>query len=208
MREDDYAGVAGIYDPLLNPFLNSTRRLVRRALKDHYGNPVLDMGCGTGRQALYLSKAGIRVVGVDRSPAMLAQARKKTPDSVGLVQGDLRELGFKDDAFDAVLFSFVLHEMPVEVREAALREAMRVSKRMVFIVDYRLPSTFLGRVFSSFAHIPERLAGPEHYRQFRDFMRRGALPGLTHNKGLGFVETRPALLGAAELAVFWVMERK
>ncbi len=41
------------------------------------GGPVLEIGCGTGRVALPLAKAGLPVVGVDVSPAMLAVAREK-----------------------------------------------------------------------------------------------------------------------------------
>lgn len=38
------------------------------------GGPVLDVGCGTGRVAIELARAGYEVVGVDLSAAMLAQA--------------------------------------------------------------------------------------------------------------------------------------
>jgi SAM-dependent methyltransferase len=46
------------------------RRLARRA-----GGPVLELGCGTGRVSLPLAKAGVAVVGIDRSAGMLARAR-------------------------------------------------------------------------------------------------------------------------------------
>jgi SAM-dependent methyltransferase len=41
------------------------------------GDPVLDMGCGTGRVMLFLAQHGHRVVGVDPSAAMLARGRAK-----------------------------------------------------------------------------------------------------------------------------------
>jgi SAM-dependent methyltransferase len=52
--------------------------------------PVLDVGCGTGRLLLPLVEAGIEVIGVDCSPAMLALARRKLGDRVSLIEGDMR----------------------------------------------------------------------------------------------------------------------
>ena len=49
---------------------------------------VLDAGCGTGRVAIELERRGIDVVGVDLDPAMLDQAREKSPDTVWVL-GDL-----------------------------------------------------------------------------------------------------------------------
>jgi SAM-dependent methyltransferase len=41
---------------------------------------LLDAGCGTGRIAIELDRRGRKVVGADRDPAMLEQARAKAPD--------------------------------------------------------------------------------------------------------------------------------
>src|SRR5262245_1837708 len=72
------------------------------------GGPVLELGCGTGRIALPLAKAGLHVTGVDRSEAMLTVARRKLaalPASVqahvSLVNQDMSELNL------GLRFSFV-----------------------------------------------------------------------------------------------------
>ncbi len=55
------------------------------------GSSVLDMGCGTGRHSIELSKRGYRVVGVDRSTEMLKQARQSANEAkvdVQFVQAD------------------------------------------------------------------------------------------------------------------------
>lgn len=70
------------------------RRLASRA-----GGPVLELGCGTGRIAVPLARAGVRVFGLDRSHAMLARARTRVGRSglaglVTLVRGDVRRLPF------------------------------------------------------------------------------------------------------------------
>jgi SAM-dependent methyltransferase len=70
-----------------------------RTLAVQAGGPVLELGCGTGRVALPLGRAGATVVGVDRSRAMLDYARRRARRSrlqrrVHLVRGDIRFLPF------------------------------------------------------------------------------------------------------------------
>ena len=70
-----------------------------RNLAIHAGGPVLELGCGTGRIALPLGRAGVTLVGIDRSDAMLARARSRVKRSsmagrVQLVRGDIRHLPF------------------------------------------------------------------------------------------------------------------
>lgn len=56
------------------------------------GQAVLDIACGTGRVALRLAQIGIRVVGMDLAPDMLAVAQQKTQGlpNVRWVQADMR----------------------------------------------------------------------------------------------------------------------
>ena len=65
----------------------------------HAGGPVLELGCGTGRIAVPLGRAGVFLTGIDRSAAMLARARARIgrarlAGAVRLVQGDIRHLPF------------------------------------------------------------------------------------------------------------------
>jgi SAM-dependent methyltransferase len=57
------------------------------------GQPVLELTCGTGRVAIPIARAGVRVVGLDLSPHMLAVAREKSVGlaTLRLVEGDMRE---------------------------------------------------------------------------------------------------------------------
>jgi ubiquinone/menaquinone biosynthesis C-methylase UbiE len=70
-----------------------------RNLAVHAGGAVLELGCGTGRISLPLAKAGVALVGIDRSAPMLDRARKRLrrarlTDRVQLVRGDIRHLPF------------------------------------------------------------------------------------------------------------------
>jgi SAM-dependent methyltransferase len=64
-------------DPVLYDWEYRRRRqdvAFYRMLADERGGPILDAGCGTGRLLVPLARDGHRVVGIDRSPAMLARA--------------------------------------------------------------------------------------------------------------------------------------
>lgn len=56
------------------------------------GSPILELGCGTGRLALALARAGHQVTGVDNLPAMLERAREKASAAGTQVAGRLRLL--------------------------------------------------------------------------------------------------------------------
>jgi SAM-dependent methyltransferase len=63
------------------------------------GGPVLELGCGTGRITIPLGRAGVSIVGVDRSEPMLARARQRIRRArlggrVRLIRGDIRHLPF------------------------------------------------------------------------------------------------------------------
>ena len=86
------------------------RRDVRfwQAFARQAGGPVLELGCGTGRVTSPLGRAGIRIVGLDRSPEMLARARRRVRRlgahaPVSLVRGDVSSLPFMDARFSAVI---------------------------------------------------------------------------------------------------------
>ena len=74
--------------------------------------PVLELGCGTGRIAVPVARAGARIVGIDRSDEMLARARKRLirarlQKRLTLVRGDIRELPFAARTrFSAVLAAY------------------------------------------------------------------------------------------------------
>lgn len=65
---------------------------------------VLDAGCGTGRVAIELAARGVRVLGVDADPDMVAAAREKAPE-LAWQHSDLAELDTGADRFDVVVLA-------------------------------------------------------------------------------------------------------
>jgi tellurite methyltransferase len=87
---------------------------------------VLDLGCGQGRDALMVARAGHRVVGVDLSGVgieqMVATALREGLDIEGVV-ADIRAFR-SDTVFDIVILDRVLHMLPETDRMTVLGRAM------------------------------------------------------------------------------------
>ncbi len=72
----------------------------------HPPGRAIDLGCGTGTNAIYLAKNGWQVVGVDFSWRALSIARRKSKEQgvkVTFIQDDVSKLSKIDDNFDLVL---------------------------------------------------------------------------------------------------------
>src|SRR6476469_6924534 len=87
------------------------------------GRRTLDLGCGEGRLSRDLMALGHQVVGVDRSPAMLAAARELDPE-IETHLADAAALPFNDASFDLAVAFMSLQD--IDDFEGAIREAARV----------------------------------------------------------------------------------
>ena len=68
---------ATVYDHDANPLPALEEPIVQAAAGNVTGLTALDLGCGTGRHAMWLNSAGANVTAVDFSPGMLEVARRK-----------------------------------------------------------------------------------------------------------------------------------
>ena len=90
------------------------------------GTNLLDAGCGAGLALQLADKRGATVSGIDAAEGLLVVARGRVP-AADVRHGDIEELPFADDAFDAVTaFNSVQYATDPT---AALREIKRVAKR-------------------------------------------------------------------------------
>lgn len=101
----------------------------------------LDVGCGTGRLLASLHGAwpGMKLTGIDLSAPYLGEARRLIGRTarVKLEEAAAEALPFDDASLDLVVSSFLLHELPQQIRGAAIAEMARVVKPdgLVVIVD-------------------------------------------------------------------------
>jgi SAM-dependent methyltransferase len=86
---------------------------------------VCDVGCGPGQVARYLHDRGVRVRGIDLSPAMIERARRLNAD-IDFGQEDLRRLEAADGAYSGLTAFYSIIHLPRDEVTAALRELRRV----------------------------------------------------------------------------------
>jgi len=115
-----------------------------RILRRHgvSGGLVTDLGCGSGRWARELNRAGFEVFGVDRSPALVRMARRIAPQS-RFVVGSLWKVALP--ASDAVTsIGECLNYAPAGTPERMFRRVYRALRPGgVFLFDVAGPSRFL-----------------------------------------------------------------
>lgn len=141
-------GFPRIYDLLLRILTRGREQQYREDLLDLAGvapgHRVLDIGCGTGTQAIAIhrrAQPGGSVVGVDVSENMTAAARRKVRRvGVEIVfhHADAARLPFEDGCFDVVTITTVMHMIPPSRRRLCLSDASRVLRcgGRVLLIDY------------------------------------------------------------------------
>jgi SAM-dependent methyltransferase len=127
---DPFAGFARFYDVDYRHHTDDLDFIAMLAAD--FGDPVLELGSGTGRVLLPLALASHRVTGVDASPALHAVARQKLAAAnlarqVTLIEGDLRtfDLTPKNFAFAVCASNTLMHFTSVEDQLAVLHNAWK-----------------------------------------------------------------------------------
>jgi ubiquinone/menaquinone biosynthesis C-methylase UbiE len=104
---------------------------------------VLDLGCGSGRQVVYLAKHGFDVYGIDIAKEGIKIARnwlKEENLKVNLKVGDIyKKLPYQNNFFDAIISTQTLHHNKIEKIRKAIKEVERVLKPrgLIFITMRR-----------------------------------------------------------------------
>ena len=104
-----YDDWASIYDSIYSYVSDDIPFYVEAAIQSN--GPVLELGCGTGRVAIPIAKAGIDIVGLDSSESMLEIARRKKADvptiteNLSFIHGDMRDFSL-DTRFSLVIIPF------------------------------------------------------------------------------------------------------
>lgn len=171
--------VAKIYDPLLSPALKQVRIAVLNELLKYKSKDILDLCCGTGDQLKLLSKNGFKNLHcLDLSDSMLKIARKGN-FPIKIYAADAAKTGFKSGSFDVIIISFAIHEKDRNTQESMINEAHRIIKEngLMLIVDFIFDERTMlaGRLGIS---LIERIAGKEHYRNFRSYIKNNGLSDL------------------------------
>ncbi|GAB3568098.1 class I SAM-dependent methyltransferase [Amycolatopsis endophytica] len=125
-----YDTVAVDYARLLEGLLEQTPEdlAMLRLFADYVradGGQVADIGCGTGRVTTYLDSLGVPVFGIDLSPGMLAEARRRYPH-LRFEVGAMADLALEDESLGGILAWYSIIHTPPELLPAVFAEFARV----------------------------------------------------------------------------------
>ncbi|WMJ08804.1 class I SAM-dependent methyltransferase [Nitrosomonas sp. sh817] len=123
------------YDPMMRwlfPELRIRSALVTQA-RIRSGQPVLDIGCGTGTLTLLIKQTEPEAVvcGLDADPEILRIAQEKSDRNekpILLQQGTATCLPYANETFDHVFSSLLMHHLTRVDKQQALKEIFRVLK--------------------------------------------------------------------------------
>jgi ubiquinone/menaquinone biosynthesis C-methylase UbiE len=138
---------------------------VRRFVEVDGNERAIDVGTGAGALAFALAPLVREVVGVDRVPELLAEARKRAPENVTFVEEDATRLSFPAGSFDVAATARTLHHVPrPELLVAELARVVRPGGH-VLVIDQIAPADPLAALeLDRF----ERARDPAHTRLLPD----------------------------------------
>jgi demethylmenaquinone methyltransferase/2-methoxy-6-polyprenyl-1,4-benzoquinol methylase len=179
---------------------------------------VLDVATGTAAVAIELvRRSGCRVVGLDQSGEMLAEARRRVDaaalsDRIELVQGEAEQLTFDDASFDGLTFTYLLRYVTDPL--STLRELTRVVRPggTIAMLEFGVPRGLARPAWELWVRIGLPAAGmliSPGWREvgsflgpsIREFHRANDLPVLWRSAGLEGVQSRRMSLGGG--LVMW-----
>ncbi len=139
---------------------------------------VLEVGVGTGKNMPYYPQ-DVKVVGIDLSDRMLAQARQRAQVDgvqVELYEMDAQNLEFEEDSFDAAIATFVFCSVPDAIR--GLQQLARVVKpkgQILFLEHVRVNQPLIGSLMDLLNPLVVRLMGANINRRTEANVRRAGL---------------------------------
>lgn len=93
--------------------------------------PILELGCGTGHLQASLSRHGVRAIGLDRSPAMLLQARRR---SLTLIQADSQAVPLRNGTIQTVVAIFPSPYIIAPATRAQIAQLLQPGGRLVVLL--------------------------------------------------------------------------
>jgi ubiquinone/menaquinone biosynthesis C-methylase UbiE len=151
--------------------------VVAECLSGRAPGVALDAACGTDRFAEFLTRGGHQVIGVDSSPDMLAQARRRVPDGQFHV-AELDQLPLPDDSADVIVCALALVHVPR--LEPVLAEFARVLRPggdlVIFDIHHELVTR--GSVITARGPAGEPCIVATYRHQLGDYLRAALSHGL------------------------------
>lgn len=168
-----YKALSKIYDLLDVIYFRNNKHNPRSILIDYINqndDMILDICTGTASNAISIAnrKKDTRIIGIDISKEMLQIAKKKIQkhglNNINLYKMNATQTSFKDNTFNVIVISLVLHELPEELANNMLLEAKRILKPdgKLLVLEWEEPQSILKKIL----FYPIRKLEPKGFEQF------------------------------------------
>jgi ubiquinone/menaquinone biosynthesis C-methylase UbiE len=176
-----------LYDLLVGPLVYAFHRSAYKTANPKSGLKVLEVGCGTSLQLKRYAGHASHLVGIDLDLSMVKRSGKNLKSKGTAMVADGSAMPFPDDSFDLVLMSFVIHEMPSELRLPVLKDIKRVLKPegRLILTDYCPQNVkgITGNIFWQGIKLIEKMAGKTHNGHFKDYCMANGMEPLIEKTG-------------------------
>lgn len=171
------------YDLFIAPNQDKMFAKIRELIKPD--STILDVGCGTGRFSFFISDKCNSVTGIDLSIRNIERAEsnlKKNPNKkIKFLHTDIEYIIKSKLKFDYAVITYVIHEVDESGRIKLLNDIASVAEKVI-IGDYLVPQK--RGIWFLINELVEFIAGEEHYRNYKNFIKNGGIPGLVQKTEL------------------------
>lgn len=140
---------------------------------------ILDVGCGTGRFSFFIADKCNSVTGIDLSQRNIKKAeanlRIKPNDKISFRHGDVSDIIGQNVRYDYAVLTYVIHEVDENERAPLIKSISSLADKII-IGDYLVPRH--KGFWNLLNELVEFAAGKEHYKNFKNFVRKGGLTNL------------------------------
>ena len=116
----EQAGDKPVFDDWLDKYLN----ILKKA-----STPILDLGCGKGNNALYLTEKGFNVVACDYSKEAIKSLKKFVPKAKTKLVDISKKLPFNNQEFEIIIADLSLHYFDSKTTMQIMEEIKRILKK-------------------------------------------------------------------------------
>ncbi len=173
-----------IYDKFIAPNQDRMFATIKEIIEPN--SAIIDVGCGTGRFAFYLSDKVKKVVAIDLSKRNIERANlsllKKPNTKIEFYNKSLSDIISENNMhFDYAVMTYVIHEMDNNERLKILTELSQIADTII-IGDYLIPQDIA--FLKLFNELVEFFAGKDHYKNYKSYTFLGGIYNLAEKANL------------------------
>jgi len=170
--------ISSLYRIFIDPVLSPSHEIVKSIIGKN--KKIIDIACGTGSLVFKLAPNAKYIIGIDLSVPMIKQAIKirhklSFNNTKFLVHDALKLDSVIKEKYNYATLSMAVHQFPMETGLNILNKLkIHVNQIIIFDYNFKMKSNILKKI----VYIMERIAGKEHYENFKYYMNTGGLPAI------------------------------